>query len=186
MYKTALRQYIRRKKAATTEAFRRAEDVEIARRLLSLDIINKAQTILMYWSLPDEVATHDITTALRRQRKTVLLPCVTATGEMELRMFGDENDMTADSYGILCPQGTAFRDYLNIDVAVVPGIAFDSHNNRLGRGKGFYDRLLPLLPNAFKIGLAYSFQLVDTINTDIHDVPMNIVLSANAIVTHRK
>jgi len=65
-----------------------------------------------------------------------------------------------------------------LDVVIVPGLAFDSKNNRLGRGKGFYDRFLEKCgPNVRKIGLAFSFQVFPTIPTEGHDVPMDLVLT---------
>ena len=59
---------------------------------------------------------------------------------------------------------------------VVPGVAFDCHNNRMGRGRGFYDRLLKSTPNAFKVGVAFHFQMVDEVPVEPFDIPMDIVL----------
>lgn len=65
-----------------------------------------------------------------------------------------------------------------LDVVIVPGLVFDEKNNRLGRGKGFYDRFLSTLdPRVRKVGLAFSFQVVPSIPTESHDVPMDLVLT---------
>ena len=64
---------------------------------------------------------------------------------------------------------------------VVPGVAFDRSRNRMGRGRGFYDRLLKSTPNAIKVGVAFDFQIFDTIPVEPFDVPMDIVVSENSI-----
>jgi 5-formyltetrahydrofolate cyclo-ligase len=60
---------------------------------------------------------------------------------------------------------------------IVPGVAFDRHNNRMGRGRGFYDRLLKSTPNAYKVGVAFNFQMVELVPTEEFDVPMNAVIT---------
>ena len=64
-----------------------------------------------------------------------------------------------------------------MQLIVVPGVAFDRMGNRMGRGRGFYDRLLKSTPNAYKVGVAFDFQILDTIPTESFDVPMNKVVS---------
>ena len=64
----------------------------------------------------------------------------------------------------------------------VPGVAFDRKRNRMGRGRGFYDRLLKSTPNAVKVGLAYDFQVLDAIPVEPHDVPMDCVVSETSTI----
>ena len=99
----------------------------------------------MYCSLPDEVATHEVLDTLVAMGKTVLLPVVTGETTMQLCIYRDSTDLEAGAYNILEPTGEPFDRLREIDVAVVPGMAFDSCCNRMGRGKGYYDRFLPLL-----------------------------------------
>jgi 5-formyltetrahydrofolate cyclo-ligase len=77
------------------------------------------------------------------------------------------------------PTGEVFSvdSYHEIDLAVIPGVAFDRHGARLGRGKGYYDRLLSLMLNAYKIGICFPFQLLEHIPSEPHDVLMNEVVS---------
>lgn len=152
---------------------------------LSLHIINKvekhkavtgAKTILMYHSLPDEVNTHDAVCRLAQSGKTVLLPKVTGNSDMELRIYRGANDLEKGAFGIMEPSGELFTDFANIDVAIIPGMAFDENNNRLGRGKGYYDRLLARMPGVYKIGICFDFQKVDSVPADINDIKMDEVI----------
>ena len=95
---------------------------------------------------------------------------------MELRTYTGENDLATGCYGIKEPVGKVFTDFAKIDVAIIPGMAFDRHGHRLGRGNGYYDRLLSKIPQAYKIGLCFDFQIVDSVPVDIHDVMMNDVI----------
>ncbi len=90
------------------------------------------------------------------------------------------NALVVGSYGILEPCGAAWpaSRYGEIDVAIVPGVAFDYGGRRLGRGKGYYDRLLPHLANARLLGLCFPFQIVPSVPADQHDMPMHEVLAS--------
>lgn len=108
--------------------------------------------------------------------KTILLPRVTSETDMELRLYTGPDDLSCGAFGIMEPCGALFTDYSRIDLAVIPGMAFDRHGHRLGRGRGYYDRFLPLLPRAYKIGVCFPFQLVDAVPTDPTDVIMDEII----------
>ena len=74
------------------------------------------------------------------------------------------------------PTGEVFTDYDAIDVAIIPGMAFDEAGHRLGRGKGYYDRFLARVPNLYKIGLCFSWQVVPHIPCDEHDIRMDRII----------
>lgn len=145
-------------------------------RLLAHPAITGAKTILMYYSLPDEVYTHDIVDMLVQRGKTVLLPRVVDGENMEIRTYCNAADLAPGSYGIMEPTGTTYTAYSRIDVAVVPGMAFDPQGHRLGRGKGYYDRFLPKAANAYKIGLCFDFQKVEAVPSDLNDVTMDYII----------
>ena len=134
-----------------------------------------AKTVLLYHSLNDEVDTHDF---IRKwsNKKQILLPVVVGN-ELELRLYTASEDMQISSYGIKEPVGEVFTDYDFIDFIVVPGVAFDQKGNRLGRGKGYYDRLLPQIPSAYKAGICFPFQLVEEVPTEPHDIRMDIIIT---------
>lgn len=105
-----------------------------------------------------------------------MLPVVVGD-ELELRIYTGPEDMKTGAYGIEEPIGETFTDYAAIDFIVVPGVAFDRKGNRLGRGKGYYDRLLPRIPSAFKAGICFPFQLVEEVPAEPFDICMDIVIS---------
>ena len=126
-----------------------------------------ARTVLLYYSLDDEVQTHDFVEKWHRQ-KTVLLPVVKGD-ELELRIYtGRQNLKTGEAYHIEEPTGEAFTAYEKIDFAIIPGVSFDARGNRLGRGKGYYDKLLPLL-HSYNIGICYNFQVNEKLPVEPFD-----------------
>lgn len=139
-----------------------------------------AQVVLLYYSLPDEVQTHDFVRKWSRSKK-ILLPAVAGDG-LQLRCYASDEEMVTGTYHIGEPSGAVFTDYGTIDLAVVPGVAFDAEGCRLGRGKGYYDRLLPLL-EAYKIGLCYSFQVAESVPSELHDVRMDKVLTEKGFLS---
>jgi 5-formyltetrahydrofolate cyclo-ligase len=138
--------------------------------------LDSSHTILLYNALPDEVPTQALMDQLIAQGKIVLLPCVINDTDMELRRYTGPQDLQPGSYGIQEPTGELFTDYDTIDVAIVPGMAFDAEGHRLGRGKGYYDRFLSRVPHLYKIGLCFSWQLVDHVPCDEHDIKMDEVI----------
>lgn len=136
-----------------------------------------AHTVLLYYSLADEVHTHDFVEKWHWQ-KTILLPVVKGD-VLELRVYtGKQSLTTGKAYHIEEPMGEAFTDYGQIDFAIIPGVSFDSEGNRLGRGKGYYDRLLPLL-HSYNVGICYEFQISEHIPAEPFDRTMDEVWTEN-------
>ncbi len=174
--KQALRRLMAlRKGAETPESLGRLSEGVMA-RLEAHPAFLAAGTVLLYHSLPDEVDTRAF---IRRwaERKRLLLPVV-AGEELTLRLYRPGEPLMKGKFGIEEPQGNAFTDFASIALAVVPGVAFDRGGRRLGRGKGYYDRLLPRLPGAFKIGVCFPFQLLDNIPAAPFDIPMDEVITS--------
>lgn len=171
MNKQELRQYIRaQKKLHVTGELSPCEVLPQHPRIID------SRTILVYSALPDEVPTQALLDLLVKQGKTVLLPRVISDTDMELRCYTGRHDLQEGAYGILEPNGALFTDYDTIDVAIVPGMAFDTEGHRLGRGKGYYDRFLARVPYLYKIGLCFSWQIVDCVPHDEHDIVMDEVI----------
>ncbi len=174
MNKTELRKHIKLLKSqhqATTTA-----DSGIIMQLLADDAhFLAAKTVLLYHSLSDEVNTHQFIEewCLKKQ---LLLPVVVGE-ELELRLFQNMNELKIGSFGIAEPTGPLFTDYAKIDFVAVPGMAFDRNGHRLGRGKGYYDRLLPRLTNAYKAGICFPYQVVDEVPVEPTDITMDGIIT---------
>lgn len=155
---------------------------QIAGNLLSVRQLAMAKTVLLYYPLSDEVDVRKVTETLLKESRTVLLPKVLdAQGNMELRLYTGETDLLEGAFHILEPCGKVFSNYGTVDVAIVPGLAFDNFGHRLGRGKGYYDRILPKLSGAYKIGACFGFQLCDCVPTQDHDVLMDAIVTEEGI-----
>lgn len=154
-----------------------AEASAIIKRLRAHPRVQRTRTLLIYSALPDEIPTQQLIDDLLREGKTILLPCVISDTQMELRRYTGASDLQQGAFGIMEPSGELFTDYNQIGVAIIPGVAFDKEGHRLGRGKGYYDRFLPLLDNTYKIGVCYPYRLLEHIPTDEHDIPMDEIIS---------
>lgn len=137
-----------------------------------------AEKILMYHSLPDELETHRFLTKWKDHKK-FFLPRVNGVN-LELLPY-DESRLEIGSFHIEEPTGNNVYPIEEIEVIIVPGVAFDRKGRRLGRGKGFYDRLLKTA-KATKIGIGYEFQLVDEVPSEAHDVAMDMIITENTTI----
>ncbi|MBP5370355.1 MAG: 5-formyltetrahydrofolate cyclo-ligase [Bacteroidales bacterium] len=133
-----------------------------------------AKIVLCFWSLPDEVHTHDFIQKWSNE-KTFLLPEVIGE-KLVLHTFTDIESMKVGKFGIGEPTSDVFSDYSKIDLCIIPGLAFDKEGGRMGRGKGFYDRFLPQT-NCYKIGICFPWQIVPKIDCAPWDIPMDEVVS---------
>ena len=173
MNKVELRKYIRALKVqhhatVTADSERIMQVVANEAHLLS------AKTVLLYHSLGDEVNTHQFIEEWCT-KKLLLLPVVVGN-DLELRCYRGAYELKMGTFGIAEPTGPLFTDYAKINFVAVPGMAFDKNGNRLGRGKGYYDRLLPKLTRAYKAGICFPYQLVDEVPVEQNDIPMNTVI----------
>lgn len=140
-----------------------------------------ADRILMYHSLADELPTRAFIDRWDG-RKKFFLPRVNGVN-LDILPY-DRTRLALGAFHIEEPQGDDTVDPDSIDLMVIPAVAYDRNGNRLGRGKGFYDRLLAST-KARKVGIAYDFQLVDEIPAEPHDVPVDIVITETRFIRRR-
>ena len=175
MDKQELRKQIRAAKRAVPFCEKCTRSLPIMQQVEALPQFQQASIVLLYWSMEDEVQTHDFINRWYGQ-KTILLPCVDGD-DLRLRQYTGEDCLTeGEQFGIGEPTGPEFTNLDKVELIIVPGVAFDRHNNRMGRGRGFYDRLLKSTPNAYKVGVGFDFQMVDNVPVEPFDVPMNKVI----------
>ena len=179
MDKKELRRYIREQKRHFAPQQLGEMSLGIMSSLLSHSQIQMADSVLMYHSLPDEVDTHSALDQLLAIGKKVLLPKVVSDTEMTIHEYtGKDSLQPSEPYGILEPT-TPELSIINcqLSIVVVPGMAFDRQGHRLGRGKGYYDRFLSQIPNIYKIGVCFPFQLVESVISEETDILMDEVIA---------
>ena len=184
--KEALRREIRRLKQQYTPSQLEELSEPIIARLRPL--LSDARVVMAYYSLPDEVNTHQLLDDLVAEGKTVLLPKVLDATTMELRHYTGPHDLAPGPFGILEPTGSHYSpsslltppSSKTIDVALIPGVAFDALGHRLGRGRGYYDRFLhyqlSIIHCPLLLGLCFDFQKVPSVPVDPTDIPVNQVI----------
>ena len=173
MLKDELRKLILQQKRQFTPQQLAQLSLSVLQRLRPL--LREARIILAYYALPDEVDTRHLLDELVAEGKTVLLPKVLDNTSMELRRYTGPHDLREGAYHIMEPIGETFTAADQIDIALIPGLAFDAQGHRLGRGKGYYDRFL----SAFRgktIGVCFDFQKVAEVPVDAHDVAVDRVV----------
>jgi 5-formyltetrahydrofolate cyclo-ligase len=153
---------------------RRCEAERLLRLIAEEPNFQSAQRVLIYNPLPDEIDVLPILHKYKAQ-KQFFMPVVADDNTLKILPYTDEQKTGA--YGIGEPVGTEFIDISTIDLVIVPGVGFTADGYRLGRGKGYYDRLLSGA-KTYKIGVCYTCQIepgiVETVEP--HDVKMDKML----------
>lgn len=175
--------------ASLSQADAQARSARVCRRVARIPQVQSAQWLMGFVSFGTEVHTHGLLRALLAEHRHVCVPSFDPTKQRyfcsELRHFDDE--LREGRWGILEPRREAIRPVPpeNIDVWLVPGLAFDPRGNRLGRGIGHFDRLL-CGARGVKIGLAYDFQLIEEVPSEPHDVRMDFIVTETRIENCRR
>ena len=178
--KRVLRSNIACKKKDFSPSVLEERSEKILQKMELLPDFIHAKCVFLYYSIPDEVATH-LFVKKWSETKKIYLPVI-EEGGMRLRLYSPDKILRTGVFNILEPQGDLCTDYNVIDFAIVPGIAFDRQCFRLGRGKGYYDRVLPLLSCA-KAGICFAFQIVENVPVDEWDVRMDYVMTELEMIT---
>lgn len=151
-------------------------------RVLALLAGRPPRTVLGYAATAEEADPAPLLEALRLAGARLALPRVTGPMRLTLHWVAASDELVAGAFGILEPPADSpLAEPCDIDLALVPGLAFDATCNRIGYGGCFYDKLLPhLRPDALKIGLAFHVQLVQEIPAEAHDVRLDWVVTPEA------
>ena len=142
--------------------------------LVHWSVLQKTKTVFCFLSLADEPDTMPLIRALLESGKRVCVPkCVDAFGKMEAVVF--EEDIVSDVLGIRTTKGVVVSPE-EIDLVLVPGLAFDPKGNRLGRGKGYYDRFLAK-KHSLTCGICSAMRFISSVPTDAHDCAVDYVFT---------
>jgi len=181
--KKTLRRRVLEKIGVLTQSEKDLASESVAEALLLLESVGRAASIMIYAARPDEIDTFELVDTFLTQKKSVWLPwCGEDSTTITPVRITSREDLTQGAFGVLAPPEPVDKSipgHFNPDVVVVPGVAFDTKGNRLGRGFGYYDRFLSTLPpNIETVGLAFECQMVSVIPVSETDVPLHRVLSA--------
>jgi 5-formyltetrahydrofolate cyclo-ligase len=151
-------------------------------RLFASQALDQAEKILVYLSFGSEIDTHPLIDRWLEEGREVYVPVMVPKTRkiVPVRIFSDYRDLPQNAYGIQEPclkEGERLA-IDQLDLVIVPGLAFDSCGYRVGYGGGYYDRLIPKLKaSARTLALCYGFQLVDRVPADDFDEPVQYILS---------
>lgn len=165
---------------AQKEADRRRKSEAIRRKLVRLAVYRRATMVACYVSLPYEVETHRLIHDMLKTGKRVAVPYVRGRQVKWSELRNLVRELRPGAFGVLEPQPSTRRPVRaqELDVVLVPGVAFDRHGHRLGHGQGYFDRFLDTLPATIPaIGLCFDFQLVAALPHEPHDHPVDAVLT---------
>lgn len=177
--KEKLRKEIAAKKREFTQEDLLRMSEEVFSVLEITGLFRDISTVFIYNSMPDEVATQDFIKKWGNE-KNFYYPVVVNDNLVFRKITGD-TVYTKSKIGVDEPSGDDFLDFGKLDMVIVPGVAFDRKGNRLGRGKGYYDRFLSQI-KAPKVGVCFDFQLYDQIPVSDNDIKMDIVVSENDLI----
>lgn len=155
--------------------------------ILSLEDVKKASTIMIYLDFNNEVKTDNLVNSLISLGKKVLVPITIKENKtlVPSQIKNINTEVSIGTYGIREPKKEFIRvtDIESIDVLIVPAVAFDINKFRLGYGGGFYDRFIEKLrPDSITIGIAFEFQIFDSIPKEGHDAKLNYIVTEERIL----
>ena len=158
---------------------------QIKERILTFSLFNQSNSIMFYYQKGNEVNLNGLMSSqLNHQKRKIILP-KTNKDDFSMKSYQINNlseDLENGAFGIMEPKKDCLEiNTEQIDLVFVPGVAFDLAGNRLGHGLGYYDRFLEDF-NGIKVGVAYDFQIVDSIKVKSHDVPMDYVITEKRVI----
>lgn len=177
--KTFWRQKLKKRIAALSISVRQQKSWKIMQKVLKNSAFIQAQNVMIYGALSSEVQTRGLIQKALQRHKKVYMPRVNVQRQtISLwRVCSPKKDLKKGAYGIAEPCTRQRGNPGQMDLILVPGIGFDRHGHRLGRGLGFFDRFLKRARRAKKIGLAYREQIVTAIPRDSHDIQLDKVIT---------
>jgi 5-formyltetrahydrofolate cyclo-ligase len=175
--KRVIRQNIKEQRAELDAAWCEQTSAEICTRIQGLDAFVRAETVGIYLALPGEVILDEIVLRCREWGKRVCVPVFDEAAQLCVMAEWHSNvDLVSGKWDVLEPPEHRLVADEAIDLMLVPGVAFDKSGERLGRGGGYYDRML-VRSKAYHLGVAFDFQLVEALSPEPHDIAMDLVVT---------
>ncbi|VUD53843.1 5-formyltetrahydrofolate cyclo-ligase [Thalassocella blandensis] len=186
--KTHLRQKMRALRRALSQAQQKTASRRLCWRLSKHPAFKQAKTIAFYMASDGEISPWPLLKLALKQNKQVFLPAIRPNNGMEFRQFCEKRQLKKNQFNILEPHPSSVRiGSAQLDVILMPLVAFDAEGNRLGMGGGYYDRALSF-KRSFKkagptlIGLAHNLQEHPLIHTESWDIPLNFIATDARVI----
>jgi 5-formyltetrahydrofolate cyclo-ligase len=158
-----------------------------AERLLALPELASARTVLAYSATAEEIDPTPVVSVLRERGMVISLPRVVGPERLSLHRVDGDDALVEGPYGLLEPSSDApIVAPESIDIAIVPGVAFDSACQRLGHGGGYYDRLFGMMPGAVTVGIAFDVQVLAEVPCEEHDVCVDVLVTPTRTLRRRR
>lgn len=155
--------------------------LRIQNNVLNWELFKSASTVMLYSNYKNEVATWGIIKECFKENKRVVLPKTIKEGNDILPcIITDSSELIQGAYGIYEPDGRNVIDKNQIEIIIIPGVAFDKNGDRIGHGAGYYDRFLKDF-SGIKAGICYNFQVVENAWPDEYDIKMDYLITEMGI-----
>jgi 5-formyltetrahydrofolate cyclo-ligase len=182
-----LRRFLKARRRGLSLKDRHAAARQVARIALRNGLIQQGRRIGLYLPLPDEVDTGPLLKIAVHRGCTVAVPCIVSSRQGRMRFVDLHGPLRPGPFGILEPRSHQWRSAFAMDIVFMPLVGFDNSGNRIGMGRGFYDRHFefrhrrqhwhrPLL-----IGIAFEVQRIDALPVAAHDVPLDAVVTESTL-----
>lgn len=182
--KNELRKRLKKARAQLCAEQVAASSALASRHILACDAYKKAKCIMGYLAFGKELNVDAVLSDALACGKTVLVPLVVSATKIVPVRLHDMHNFELDCFGIRSVRQPVNEvNPKNVDLILVPGVAFGRDGSRLGMGAGYYDRFLPQAENAKLMGIAYDALLQDTLPRDKYDVCMQLLASESGITT---
>jgi 5-formyltetrahydrofolate cyclo-ligase len=164
---------------------RAMKSARIIERLKELPDIHNASTMMVFLNFGSEVEMDGIISWGWEMGKRIIAPlCFPETREMDPCIINDFSDLETGNYGIREPKAASARlvPHGEIDVVLIPAVAFDRRGQRIGYGGGYYDRFLPKVPRAARIGVIFASQIIPEFSVGPYDTPAGLVVTEEGVM----
>lgn len=181
--KIELRKSLKKQRNALSPEQAAYSSLQASRHILACDAYRKARCIMGFLAFGRELSVDKVLKQALADGKQVAVPFITSATEFVPALIHNLDDFALDRYGIRTVQQPIEQVAAEeIDLVLVPGVAFGRDGSRMGMGAGYYDRFLMSVPQAVTMGAAYDGLLQDTLPCDAHDVPMDYIVSESGIL----
>ncbi len=187
--KAALRGFFDQKRKALSPKDRAHKASQLLQWIHTMPAFAQAKQLAFYWPMGAEISPLPLLLAAEQQEKRCYLPCIKPGSDiLDFVAYRSQDPLIMNPFGFLepDPQVQPSIALCDLDLIVIPLLAFDSHGQRLGRGAGHYDRTLATCPQGstkpFLLGLGYASQFIDELPIDPWDRPMDGILTEEGIL----